>query len=60
MDRVSNALLDHYGEDSKKNYRDAVVIFTGVLKRMNLSLAYPEERLPAYRYKPAERNIPAN
>ena len=60
MDSVSQALLDHYGAASKKNYRDAVVMFTGVLKRMNLSLAYPEERLPTYRYKPAERNIPAD
>lgn len=60
MASISSALIAHYQDTSKKNYRDAIVMWQGVIKELDLSLSYPEERLPTYKYIPKEHDIPAD
>ena len=60
MDSVCDALLDHYQDPSKKNYKDAVVLFRGVLQRMGISTVMPDEKHGTYMYAPKDRAIPSD
>ena len=58
-DSVSTALLQHYeGDTGRKNYRDAIVLFEGLLKRMELPSAIPVGNEPTYRYVAPTREFP--
>lgn len=59
-DSVSTALL-HWAYDgnvSRKNYRDACILFEGLLKKMGLPCAIPKANQPTYKYVAPTRDFP--